>query len=293
MQTHSSARQFLFRPTLLALAAAAAAASAPALAQQATAEGASTTPLETIVVTTRKRAEASQTVPVAVSAFSAESLERAKITGPADLQFSIPNAVLTGNDRFTIRGIGNNSLGGDNGVGLAINGATISVFPQDELFDLERIEVLRGPQGTLFGRNTTGGALSVFTKRPTDKLQGRLAVELGNYNHRRVEGMINIPINDNLRQRFAGYVLKRDGFTKNEFTGNRIDGRDQYSIRSSTRVFAGERTEVNLVLGLYDEDSSRTRESKRQCKAIPVLGCSPDELGSDSPNYASTVFAPL
>ena len=74
MQTHSSARQFLFRPTLLALAAAAAAASAPALAQQAPAEGASTTPLETIVVTTRKRAEASQTVPVAVSAFSSESL---------------------------------------------------------------------------------------------------------------------------------------------------------------------------------------------------------------------------
>ncbi|HLL10139.1 MAG TPA: TonB-dependent receptor [Rubrivivax sp.] len=293
MQTHSSARQFLFRPTLLALAAAAAAASAPALAQQAPAEGASTTPLETIVVTTRKRAEASQTVPVAVSAFSADSLERAKITGPADLQFSIPNAVLTGNDRFTIRGIGNNSLGGDNGVGLALNGATISVFPQDELFDLERIEVLRGPQGTLFGRNTTGGALSIFTKRPTDKLQGKLAVELGNYNHRRVEGMINIPISDNLRQRFAGYVLKRDGFTKNEFTGNRIDGRDQYSIRSSTRVFAGERTEVNLVLGLYDEDSSRTRESKRQCKAIAVLGCSPNELGSDSPDYASTVFAPL
>lgn len=293
MQVHSNARRRPVRPTVLALAAAAAAAGAPAGAQPTAAEGAAATPLETVVVTTRKRAEPSQTVPVAVSAFTAESLDRAKITAPADLQFSIPNAVLTGNDRFTIRGIGNNSLGGENGVGLALNGATISVFPQDELFDLERIEVLRGPQGTLFGRNTTGGALSVFTKRPTDKLQSKLALELGNYSHRRVEGMVNIPISDNLRQRFAGYVLKRDGFTANEFTGNRIDGRDQYSVRSSTRLFAGDNTEANLVLGVYDEDSSRTRESKRQCKAIAVLGCSPQELGPDSPDYASTVFAPL
>jgi outer membrane receptor protein involved in Fe transport len=292
MQTHSSARQFLFRPTLLALAAAAAAASAPALAQQAPAEGASTTPLETIVVTTRKRAEASQTVPVAVSAFSAEASSGPRSPG-RPICSSQSQRRMTGNDRFTIRGIGNNSLGGDNGVASRSTAPRSASSRRTSCSTWSASKCCAVPQGTLFGRNTTGGALSIFTKRPTDKLQGKLAVELGNYNHRRVEGMINIPISDNLRQRFAGYVLKRDGFTKNEFTGNRIDGRDQYSIRSSTRVFAGERTEANLVLGLYDEDSSRTRESKRQCKAIAVLGCSPNELGSDSPNYASTVFAPL
>jgi iron complex outermembrane recepter protein len=291
-----SARRFI-RPTLVALAAATAAASMAQTTPQGprTADPAAEQkgPLETIVITARKRAEASQTVPVAVSAFNADSLERSKIVNAADLQFSIPNAVLTGNDRFTIRGIGNNSLGGDNGVGLAINGATISVFPQDELFDLERIEVLRGPQGTLFGRNTTGGALSIFTKRPTNKFEGKLSVELGNYDHKRAEGMVNIPLGENLRQRFAGYVLKRDGFTKNEFTGNSVDGRSQYSLRSSTRLFMGDNTEANLVFGVYDEDSSRTRETKRQCKAIPVLGCSPNELGFDSPDYSATVFVPL
>lgn len=286
----------LVRPTLVALAAAAAttAWSQQAVVGPRTADPAAENgPLERIVVTARKRAEASQTVPVAVSAFSADTLERSKIVNAQDLQFSIPNAVLTGNDRFTIRGIGNNSLGGDNGVGLAINGATIAVLPQDELFDMERIEVLRGPQGTLFGRNTTGGALSLFTKRPTDRMEAKVSLELGNYAHKRVEGMVNIPLSDNLRQRFAGYVLKRDGFTKNEFTGNSVDGRDQYSLRSSTRLFLGNSTEANLVLGAYDESSSRTRETKRQCKAIPVLGCSPNELGFDSPNYSATVFVPL
>lgn len=249
--------------------------------------------LEQVVITARKRAEAAQSVPIAITAFSADSLERAKISGAADLQFSIPNAVLTGNDRFTIRGIGNNSLGGDNGVGLAINGASIAVYPQNELYDMERIEVLRGPQGTLFGRNTTGGALALFTKKPTADRGGSISLELGNYNERRVGGVLNLPINDNLRQRFAGYVLKRDGFTRNEFTGNSIDGRDQYSLRSSTRLFIGDKTEANLVLSVYNEDSSRTRESKRMCKAIPVLACSPLELGFDSPDYNATLFKSL
>ncbi len=281
------------RPTLMAAAAAlcTSAWAQPTPAGAPAAQAAA--PLETITITVRKRAEASQSVPVAVSAFTADSLERAKISGAADLQFSIPNAVLTGNDRFTIRGIGNNSLGGDNGVGLALNGATIAVFPQDELFDLERIEVLRGPQGTLFGRNTTGGALSIFTKRPSAKFEGKVSVEAGNFKHRRAEGMLNVPVNDDLRLRVAGYTLKRDGFTANQFTGGRIDGRDQHSLRASGRLFLGEKTEVNLVAGTYSEDSTRTRETKRQCKAIAVLGCSPNELGFDSPDYSSTVFVPL
>jgi outer membrane receptor protein involved in Fe transport len=249
--------------------------------------------LETVVVTTRKRAEAQQTVPVSVSAFSTENLDRQKITGAADLQFSVPNAVLTGNDRFTIRGIGNNSLGGDNGVGLAINGASLGYPPQDELYDLDRIEVLRGPQGTLFGRNTTGGALAVFTKRPTAQFGGQLSVELGNFDHSRVGGVLNIPITESIRQRFAGYVLRRDGFTRNETTGSRIDGRDQYSLRSSTQFFLGDDTEANLVLSSYREDSSRTRESKRQCRAVPVLGCSPNELGPDLPDFNATLFRTL
>jgi len=256
-------------------------------------EGANVTGLDRIVISARKRLEPLQNVPVAVSAFNADSLERQKITQTQDLQFSIPNAVLTGGDRFTIRGIGNNAIGGENGVGLAVNGAAFAFFSNDELFDLERIEVLRGPQGTLFGRNTTGGALAVYTKRPTSEFGGNVSAEIGNYKHRRLGGSLNIPINDSVWQRFSGYMLKRDGFTTNEYTGNKIDGRDQYNVRSSTRLFLGENTEVNFMVGKFDEDSSRTRENKRLCKADPVLGCSPTELGFDSPDTNAVAFQQL
>lgn len=251
------------------------------------------TKVETVVVTARKRAESAQTAPLAVTPFSAESLERAKIAGAADLQFSIPNAVLTGNDRFTIRGIGNASLGGDNGVGGSLNGASVGYLPQDDLFDLDRIEVLRGPQGTLFGRNTTGGAVAIYSKKPTAVFGGSVSMEAGNDGALRPGFMLNLPINDNLRQRFAGYMLKRDGFTLNEATGNRVDNRDQYSVRSSTRAFVGEDFTADVVLGSYRENSNRTRETKRQCKAIAVLGCSPNELGFDSPDYNATIFRAL
>ncbi len=250
-------------------------------------------PIETIVVTARKRSEELQTVPVAVSAFTGDTLKRANIENAADLQFSVPSAILVGGDTFTIRGIGNGSLGGDAGVGVFLNGASFGPAGQDLFYDIERIEVLRGPQGTLFGRNTTGGAVSVFTKRPTNKMGGELTVETGNFNEKRIEGVINFSITPDVQQRFAGYKYERTGFTKNLFNGNKIDGRNQGSFRSSTRWLIGDDTSVNLVAGIFDEDSSRTRETKRLCKSHPTLGCSPTELGFDSPNYAGTIFSAI
>ena len=251
------------------------------------------TPIELIVVTARKYSEELQTVPVAISAFTGESLKRANIENAADLQFSVPSAILVGSDTFTIRGIGNGSLGGDAGVGVFLIGASVAPVPQDQFFDIERIEILRGPQGTLFGRNTTGGAVSVTTKKPTNKMGGEVALEVGNFAEKRVSGVINLPITENLSQRFAGYIYKRDGFTKNLFTGSKIDGRDQNSFRSSTRLLVGDSGELNFVLGMYNENSSRTRETKRLCKADAVLGCSPNELGFDSPAATTTVLQTL
>lgn len=247
-------------------------------------------PIETIVVTARKRSEELQTVPVAVSAFTADFLKRANIEGAADLQFSIPSTILVGGDTFTIRGIGNGSLGGDAGVGVFLNGASFGPVGQDQFYDIERVEVLRGPQGTLFGRNTTGGAVTVSTKRPNAKFGGELSLEVGNFDERRIGGVINMPLGASVQQRFAGYKYDRSGFTKNIYNGNRIDGRDQGSFRSSTRILIGDNSELNIVGGVYNENSSRTRETKRLCKAHPVLGCDPNELAFDSPTYARTVF---
>lgn len=290
MQSFSNQRRFAWRPTALAamLASTTFLANAQQTVESTTVKPESDGVLEQVTITARKRPEAAQTVPVAVTAFTADTLERQKISLAQDLQFSIPNAVLVGNERFNIRGIGSSSIGGESGVGTALNGASVGYLPQDELYDMGRIEVLRGPQGTLFGRNTTGGALAVFTKRPTDKLEGSASVELGNYNEKRFAGMVNIPISDGLQQRFSGYTLKRDGYTMNDYTGNSIDGRNQYSFRSSTRLI-GDKVEANLVLGVYDENSSRAREAKRLCKATPVLGCSPNELGFDSPDTTNNI----
>jgi iron complex outermembrane recepter protein len=282
------ARRPVLQASLVALAAMMGAGQASA---QDAADGAAAD--DEIIVVAQRRAESLQDVPLAISAFTADRLDEAQIEDATDLQYSIPNAVLTGNDRFTIRGIGNNSLGGENGVGTFVNGAAIGYLPQNEFFDLERIEVLRGPQGTLYGRNTTGGAVNVLTRRPGDEFGGDLSVQVGNFESVRIGGALNIPLGDNAGQRFAAYYLDRDGYTENLATGNNIDGRHQWGFRSSTHVDFSPDTSADLVVGWFEEDSSRAREAKRLCTADPVLGCSPTSLGFDSPNSFTTILRTL
>ena len=267
----------------------------PGLAQTADAAVTDAVGIEEIVVTAQKRLESIQSVPIAISAFTAETLTQRQIEKGIDLQLAEPNLVLVGNDRPTLRGIGNNAISStaENGTATFTNGAYVGGRPENEFFDLGRIEVLRGPQGTLYGRNTTGGAINLITARPSDELGGRVSALYGNFDSIKLDGAINLPLGDVLQQRFAGYYLKRDGFTVNAFNGNRIDSRNQFGIRSSTRLVVGDNTEANLAVQYYKEDDSRSRENKRLCKATPVLGCSPNELGFDSPNAQATVFQRL
>jgi outer membrane receptor protein involved in Fe transport len=284
---------------LAACATGALLAHAPLLAQEtvpaAQAAGESGSGIEEIIVTAQRREEALQDVPIAVSAFTSETLSERRIDDALDVQFNTPNLVYVGNERPTLRGIGNNAISSTSESGTAVftNGAYVGARAENEYFDLQRVEILRGPQGTLFGRNTTGGAINLITRRPEADFGGDVFVEYGNFDAIRLKGAINIPLGSSVQQRFAGYYVKRDGYTENLATGNRIDGRDQYSLRSSTRVIFGPDTEANLMVQYYREDSSRSRENKRLCKATPVLGCSPVELGFDSPNAQATVFQRL
>ena len=266
--------------------------SSPVLAQSAPEAGISA--IETIIVVAQKREQAAQDVPIALSVFSAATLERAQIEDATDIQFSIPNAVLTGNDRFTLRGIGTNALGSsDLGVQSFVNGAAIGYLPQNEFFDLARLEVLRGPQGTLYGRNTTGGAINVITQKPKSTFGGDASLQVGNFSGIRVGGAINIPLGARVSTRLSGYGLSRDGYTENLGTGNGIDGRSQWAMRWTTTFDLGENTDITFIYGRYDEDSSRAREGKRLCKAHPVLGCDPRELGFDSPDANTTILQTL
>ncbi|HEX8513977.1 MAG TPA: TonB-dependent receptor [Allosphingosinicella sp.] len=251
--------------------------------------------IQDIVVTAQRREQALQDVPIAVTAFTGESLEERRIDDALDVQFNTPNLIYVGNERPALRGVGNNAISStaENGTPAFTNGAYVGARAENEYYDLERIEILRGPQGTLFGRNTTGGAINLITRRPNGDFGGEVFAEYGNFDSLRLKAALNLPLGDVLQQRFAGYYLKRDGYTENLFTGRGIDSRDQFGLRSSTRLVIGPSTQANLMVQYYRENSSRSRENKRLCKATPVLGCSPVELGFDSPDAATTVFQKL
>ncbi len=260
-----------------------------------TAEG-----FEEIIVTAQRRAQALQDVPIAVSAFSAEALERQQIENTSDLQLSLPNITFTKSNftaaNFTIRGIGDAAVAasGDTSVGVHVNDMplTSTRLFETEFFDLERIEVLRGPQGTLFGRNATSGVINLITARPNlESFQAKAEGEYGNYNSIKANAMINLPIGDMLGVRLAGIYLKRDGFTKNLFDNSRIDGRDLWAVRGTLRFEPTASTRLDIIGYHFREDDDRSRIQKQLCHRDPtgVLGCLPDRLAFEPINGNATL----
>ena len=245
--------------------------------------GASTTPAATqlaavgvddIVVTAERRSESLQRVPIAISAFTQESLTNQRIETGADLNRAVPNVNFAksyyGGFNFQIRGIGSqlNAVAGDPGVALHINNVPLSVsrFFEAQFFDVQRIEVLRGPQGTLYGRNATGGVINVVTALPTDKLEAMVEGEIANYNSYRFQGMINLPLaGDKLGLRLAGSYLNRDGFGVNTYTGDTVNGRNLYSTRATLLARPVDGIEMSLVWQHFNESDDRNPRSGTRC----------------------------
>jgi outer membrane receptor protein involved in Fe transport len=254
--------------------------------------------LEEIIVTAEKRATNIQDTPIAVTAFSGAELDGALINKPLDMQFNVPNMLMSKGNfttaNISIRGIGNLGIGTatDSGTGVHFNGVYLTdgrIF-ESEFYDTERVEVLRGPQGTLYGRNTTAGVVNVITQKPTDEFGGTVDLEFGNYDHVKVKGALNIPLGDAWAQRLSLFYLDRDGFVDNAYTGDTIDGRHMYSLRSSTR-WSGEAADFTLVVNYFDEDSDRMRGSDQKCRRDPdgIIGCLPTGLANDNTHGAATV----
>lgn len=182
--------------------------------------------LEEIVVTAQKRLETAQEVPIAITAFNADMLESRGVSGPQDLQHTTPGIVFsdspTGVGLVTVRGVGGaasrgSSPGRNPAVPVHVNGVYLqspAVMLQDFL-DIDRVEILRGPQGTLYGRNAVGGSINVITKKPTDTTEGEIGIGVGNYDLRRVQGVLSGPLTDRLRGRIAFSVQDRDGYVEN------------------------------------------------------------------------------
>lgn len=254
--------------------------------------------LEEVVVTASKVEASIQDTPIAVTAFTQEALDSQLINDSSAMQFSVPNLTQTkgnfsGGD-IRIRGIGSGAVStfGDSGVGIHVNGiyqVATRIF-ETQFLDMERVEVLRGPQGTLYGRNTTGGVINLITAKadPTE-FNASIDATVGNYGANQGRFHMNTPLSDTLAFRAAGMMLNRDGFTENLHTGNDVDDRSLWSGRLSFTWDAGEDTRVNFMYSMFEEDDSRMRSQKQACNTDPagILGCLPGELSYGVPNGGS------
>ncbi|MEQ1808305.1 MAG: TonB-dependent receptor plug domain-containing protein [Terricaulis sp.] len=226
-------RAVLWATTLLSLAV-----PAIAQAQETTDE---------IVVTARRREESQQDVPLAVSVLSAEQLERANVTNINDLQGTVPNLVVSpgqGSGQstpvFAIRGLSQQDLThlSDPSVSLYINDVVVPrpIGANVGLFDVSSVQVLRGPQGTLFGRNTPGGAVVVTTRAPTTEFEGNISQTIADFDTYVTEAAVNVPIGDAISFRVAGQHRESEGYVTDTVTGNTMDSVNQNAFRLSVNV---------------------------------------------------------
>ena len=199
------------------------------------------TQIETVVVTAEKRAEKLQNVPIAIAAFKGHTLRNAGITAVHDLDLLSPSlqyGTRSGNIFIAIRGIGQEGqdIGSQPGVVVSLDGVPLlNNFMMDPTFlDVQRVEVLRGPQGTFEGMNALGGAINIYSNVPTNKYEGGLSATMGNYSRFGLKGYVNIPIISNrLLARVAFETDRASGWLKNAYLGTRNNNTDLTEVRGS------------------------------------------------------------
>ena len=163
----------------------------------------------------------------------------------------------------------------------AVNGHSVndSVVADIGLFDLERVEVLKGPQGTLFGRNAANGVINFVTARPTNEYGGQFDIDVGTYGAKKTTAVLNLPINDSLRTRFAVMSNKRDGMVTNVVTGNDFDDRSDMAFRLSVDYDLSDRTQVLFTYSDQESDDTRFQEEVTFCSQDQFFGCDPYQRG--------------
>ena len=243
-------------PALVATAVAAALSANAAVAQD-------TSALQEIVVTAQKRVENLQDTPIAISAVTGKALEQLNIDDIAAIAGANPALVYSeagGEAQIYIRGIGSNifSVGVDQSVATHIDGIYVgrSNMGLTQFLDVERVEILRGPQGTLYGRNATGGAINVISRAPTDSLEGYVSALYGSFERVDIRGAVSGPLGGGFSARLAARSLKDDGYTEDldPRGSNKIDDNDLQAVRGSLR-WEGESLTASLLAD-YSEFSN-------------------------------------
>ncbi len=220
--------------------------------------------LEEVVVTAQKREQSLQDVSAAVTAFGGQQLTESQINNIEDLQVMLPGLTF-GNDfnfaKIFVRGVGMSSsfAGIDPSVALHVDGAVISQAAAQftSLYDLERVEVLRGPQGTLYGRNATGGSINLITAKPTEEFEGYTNVTVGGPDLNYIgEGAISGPLTEKVLGRIAARVQKREGFGIHTGTGKDIDDADKQGVRGQLHFLISDKADNLLAAEYYEEDEN-------------------------------------
>jgi outer membrane receptor protein involved in Fe transport len=232
---------------------------------------------EDIIVTAQKREERIQDVPIAITALSSKALDDRKIEGGPELLRAVPNVSFSKSNfsmyNISIRGIGTKAISASSDPAVAVSFNNIPLVRnrlfEQEFFDLQRVEVLRGPQGTLYGRNATAGVVNVISALPSSVFEGEGKLEVGNYDTMRASGMLNVPLTDTLGVRVAGAWTSRDGFDYNSFTDRRVNGRDLWSTRATVAWEPSDRFRANLIWQHFEEDDDRSRTGKQLCTRDP------------------------
>lgn len=232
--------------------------------------------LEEVLVTARKREENLQEVAVAVSVVTAKTIADAGLVRLTDISQLVPNMTYQENisNKFTnvtLRGISSSGgLGNDPGVGVYVDEVYVareSGFNAD-LLDIQRVEVLKGPQGTLFGRNTAVGAINITTKKPGEEFEGMMLADIGDYDYQRYGALVSGPITDGLAGKISAVYNERDGYLDNTYGGT-VNTVDYYTFRGQLLWAPMERLEL-LLIGDYRKDKSDGNNLVTQYQGEPI-----------------------
>jgi len=238
--------------------------------------------VEEVLVTARRREESIQDVPVAVTAFNAEQLKSAGIVDMEDLRYSVPSLIISGAPSgpsvpaYTLRSQRQFE-------GLMTQDGSVVVYQagvaqgrmhgaNQAMFDTESVQVLKGPQGTLFGRNTTGGAVIIEPAKPTENLEGEVSLGFGNYGSRNAEGMLNVPLSDTVLFRAAASWIETDGFSLNPRSGKRHDNQDSLAGRASLTWKPSDSVEIYTMVQSLKSDDAGTLQTPIASLPINLAG---------------------
>ncbi len=238
--------------------------SMPSLAQTGAKPAPKEEAIETIVVTAQRREQDIQDVPLSVSAITAETLTRQEATSTQSLLRLFPNLsggqiTGAGSNNYSMRGLSNAETAAtfDSPVGTYLDGIYIARINANNfaLFDVDRIEVLRGPQGTLFGRNTTQGAINIVLKKPSRDFVASAELSAGNYGHYQVRASADLPISDTIRTRIAAYKMDEDGWVDNVTTGGTNNAHTGWGARAALSADFGDSVTWDLTADYIDDEN--------------------------------------